>query len=261
MHSTPDQFLTSHRVFTRAELLAADPHRSVGTVDRTLTRWRAEGRIEPVKRGLYVRLEPGGGSLPDAALLAARMAPDAAAAWHTALEVHGCAQSLFERFTFVTWSKAKALAWQGRRFVPVRPRAALEEDGGEPWIEVHERDGQTLRVTSIERTIVDGLDRPQLAGGSEEIWRSLDEVPAIDPAALLAYVERLGSSKVAARVGYWLDTRREELALPAATLTALQEMLPQRPVFMDRRLGGRLDARWRVIVPGEFADPHAGIDA
>lgn len=258
---TPERFLTSHRVFTRAELLAADRRRTVATVDRTLTRWRADGRIEPVKRGLYVRLEPGGGSLPDFALLAARMAPDAAAAWHTALEVHGCAQSLFERFTFATWSNVKALSWRGRRFVPVRPRAALARGGGEPWIEVHERDGQTLRVTSIERTIVDVLDRPQLAGGIEEVWRSLDGVAAIDPAALLAYLERLGSPRVAARMGYYLDARREELAVPAATIEALQQMLPRQPVFMDRRLGGRLDARWRVIVPGEFSDPHEGVDA
>lgn len=258
---TPDQFLASHRVFTRTELLAADPRRSAATVDRTLTRWRAEGRIEPVKRGLYVRLEPGGGSLPDFALLAARMAPDAAAAWHTALEVHGCAQSLFERFTFVTWSNVKALTWRGRRFAPIRPSAALAEDSGEPWIEVHERDRQTLRVTSIERTIVDVLDRPQLAGGIEEVWRSLAAVPAIDPAALLAYLQRLSSAKLAARVGYYLDTRREELAVPGSTLEALQHMLPSQPVFMDRRLGGRLDTRWRVYVPGEFSGPHAGIDA
>lgn len=261
MQVTPEQFLASHRVFTRAELLAADPSRSAATVDRTLTRWRAEARIEPVKRGLYVRLERGGGPLPDFALLVARMASDAAAAWHTALEVHGCAQSLFERFTFVTWSNVKALTWRGRSIVPIRPRAALAEDGGEPWIEVNERDGQTLRVTSIERTIVDVLDRPHLAGGIEEVWRSLAGVPAIDPSALLAYLQRIGSARVAARVGYYLDAHREELAVPAVTLEALQQMLPSQPVFMDRRLGGRLDARWRVYVPREFSDPHERIDA
>ena len=257
----PDQFLASHRVFTRAEFVAANPRRSVATVDRTLTRWRAEGRVESLKRGLFVRLGPTNDSLPDLTLIAARMAPDAAAAWHTALEVHGSAQSLFERLTFVTWSTVKALSWRGRRFVPVRPRAALAKDGGEPWVELHERDGQTLRVTSIERTIVDVLDRPHLAGGIEEVWRSLDGVMAIDPAALLAYVERLDSPKVAARVGYYLDARREVLAVPVSTLEALQRMLPARPVFMDRRLGGRLDTRWRVFVPGEFSDLHAGVGA
>lgn len=30
---TPERFLASHRVFTRLELLAADPDRAVATVD------------------------------------------------------------------------------------------------------------------------------------------------------------------------------------------------------------------------------------
>jgi predicted transcriptional regulator of viral defense system len=243
------------------EFVSANPGRAVATVDRTLTRWHAEGRVEQVKRGLYVRLDRGGGLLPDFALVAARMAPDAAAAYHTALEVHGCAQSLVERFTFVTWSKVKPLVWRRRGILPVRPRRALEKDQGEPWIEVRERSGQTLRVTSIERTVVDVLDRPHLAGGIEEVWRSLDSVPAIDPVSLLEYVLRLEDPKIAARVGYYVDSRRDELAVPAVTLEALRVMLPSRPVFMDRRLGGSLDERWRVIVPDEFSDPHEDIEA
>jgi len=258
---TPERFLASHRVFTRRELLAADPDRTAETVDRTLTRWRAEGRIESVKRGLYVRVEGDGELLPDFAALAARMAPDAAAAYHTALEVHGCAQSVFERFSFVTWTRAKPVSYRGRRFVPVRPREALRSDRGEPWIEKREHAGTTLRVTNIERTMVDVLDRPDLSGGIEEVWRSLGSVPAVDPASLLGYVHRLGSARVAARVGYFLDSRCRDLAVPEATLRDLRAMAPNQPVFMDRRLGGTLHARWRVIVPKELAPSNREVDA
>ncbi|MBX3356342.1 MAG: hypothetical protein KF724_11670 [Phycisphaeraceae bacterium] len=257
---TPERFLSLHRVFTRHELIDSDPKRAVATVERTLTRWRAEGRIEPVKRGLYVRLDGAGDLLPDFALIAARLAPDAAAAYHTALEVFGCAQSAFERFSCVTWSRVKAVAFRGRRIVPVRPRAALRTDGGEPWIERREHDGLVLRVTSIERTIVDVLDRPDISGGIEEVWRSLRSVPAIDPVALLAYVHRLGSARVAARVGYYLDSRREELAVPESTLRSLREMAPLQPVFMERRLGGECEPRWRVIVPRELTEPSRGLN-
>lgn len=251
---SPDRFLAAHRLFTRAEMLAALGGRSAATMDRTLARWRQQGRIEPVKRGLFVRSGPGE-ALPDYAALAARMAPDAAAAYHTALEVHGCAQSLFERFSFVTWTRVKAVTYHGRDLVPVRPRVQLATDGGEAWIETHERDGLDLRVTSLERTTVDVLDRPDLAGGVEEVWRSLAGLPAIDPVALLDYVLVLKSARVAARVGFFLETRREELAIPASTLAALQDLLPPHPVHMERALGGRLNRRWRVIVPSELAGP------
>lgn len=155
----------------------------------------------------------------------------------------------------MTWTGVKAATYRGRDLVPVRPRTQLGADGGEGWIETHERDGLELRVTSLERTAVDVLDRPDLAGGVEEVWRSLAGLPAIDPVALLDYVLTLQSARVAARVGFFLESRREDLAVPASTLAALQDLLPQHLVHMERALGGRLNRRWRVIVPSELAGP------
>lgn len=162
----PELFLTTHRVFTSAELQAALAGRARATVDSCLSRWRQQGRITRVKRGVFVRQDGQGAendSLPDFVPLASRMAPDAAVAYHTALEIHGCAQSLFEHFTFVTWTGTKPTTYLGRRFGPVRPRARLRAaGGGERWTERAERAGTELHVTSLERTVADVLDRPAL---------------------------------------------------------------------------------------------------
>lgn len=252
----PEFFLTTHSVFTRAELQAALGGRVRATVDSHLSRWRRQGRIARVKRGVFVRLdgEDGGKcSPPDFVTLASRMAPDAAVAYHTALEVHGCAQSLFERFTFVTWTGTKATSYLGRRLVPVRPRARLRTaGGGEAWIEQAERGGVELRVTSLERTVADVLDRPALAGGVDEVWRSLAAVPAVDPEPLVEYVEVLGSRTLAARLGFYLDGRRDELALPSSVLDRLRTLIPRSPVYLDRSRPGRLVRAWALIVPHEL---------
>ena len=39
-----------------------------------------------------------------------------------------------------------------------------------------------VRVTAVERTLVDVLHRPELAGGIEEVLKSLDLVRYLDPA-------------------------------------------------------------------------------
>src|SRR3990172_4000590 len=112
----PEVFLATHSLFTREELAAVlrgragAPHRA---------RWRRQDRIVRVKRGVFVRHDaPGGpnGASPDFIALASRMAPDAAVAYHTALEAHGLAQSLFERLPFVTWTKTRPIRFRGRRF-------------------------------------------------------------------------------------------------------------------------------------------------
>lgn len=245
-----DLFLATHSVFTRDELAGAlrSRGRAEATIASHLARWTRQGRVTRVKRGLFVRA----GEPVDYPALASRMAPDAAVAYHTALEVHGYAQSVFERLTFVTCTGAKPTTFEGRRFVPVRPRAALRpHDRGDRWIEWVERAGVEIRVTDLERTVVDVLDRPDLAGGVEEVWRSLASVPALDPVSLDLYVTLLGGRTLAAKVGFFLESRREDLVVPTAVLERLQARVPRSPVFMDRRRKGRLVSRWALIVPQE----------
>jgi len=251
----PETFLATHSLFTRAELAAnlRIRNRAASTVDSHLARWHRQGRIARVKQGLFVRLDPVGeanGSALDFFAIASRMASDAAVAYHSALEVHGCAQSVFERLTFITWTKTKPVSFQGRQFVPVRPRAPLcAGDRGARWIEVVERSGLETRVTSLERRVVDVFDRPDLAGGVEEVWRSLFSVPALDPGLLEEYVTTLGTRSLAAKVGFFLESRREELVVPGALIERLRARAPRGPVYMDRRRKGRLVSRWGLVVP------------
>ncbi|MCP4643359.1 MAG: transcriptional regulator [bacterium] len=256
-----ESFLTTHSLFDRDEFAAVlhERGRSEATVAAHLARWTRQGRIARVKQGVYVRVDTPPRP-PDFVALASRMAPDAAVAYHTALEVHGYAQSLFERLTFVTATGAKPTTFQGRVFVPVRPRAPLlNADRGERWVERVERAGIEIRVTDLERTVLDALDRPALAGGLEEVWRSLAQVPALDPTSLQEYVGLLDSKTLAAKLGFFVESRREELAVPATLLAWLRTRVPASPVYMDRARRGRLVARWALIVPPELHEHPEGV--
>jgi predicted transcriptional regulator of viral defense system len=260
---TADSFLTTHSLFSRDEFAAVlrGLGRSEATVAAHLARWTRQGRIVRVKQGVFVRVDVPPRP-PDYVALASRMAPEAAVAYHTALEIHGYAQSLFERLTFVTWTGVKPTTFQGRVFVPVRPRAPLlHVDRGERWIERAERAGIEIRVTDLERTVVDVLDRPALAGGLEEVWRSLAQVPALDPGSLEEYVRLLDSKTLAAKVGFFVESRRDELAVPETLLAWLRSRIPASPVYMDRARRGRLVARWALIVPPEFHEQPEGMRA
>ena len=262
----PEAFLAGHAVFSREELalVLRRRGRADATVDSHLTRWRRQGRIARVKPGVFLRLAAATGPVPvpDFVAIASRMAPDAVLAYHTALEVHGVAQSAFERLTFLTWTKARPTSFQGRRFTPVRPRASLlAAEGGKAWIERADRGGTEILVTTIERTVADVLDRPDLAGGMDEVWRSLHAIPALDPKALEEYVVLLGSRTLAAKVGFFLESRRDELVIPQAALDRLRTRIPRAPVFMDRRRKGRLVARWALIVPQDLLERGDGAPA
>lgn len=253
---TPEAFLATHPLFTREELarvLRVRGSRSPGTVSSHLARWRRQHRVMKVKEGLYVRLDPRGDSAArgvDFLALASLLAPDGALAYHTALEAHGVAQSLFERLTFVTWTKTRRLRFQGREFVPVRPREALRRSGrANGWIESIDRSGGEVRVTSLERTVTDVLDRPDLAGGTDEVWRSVASVAALDLGELESYVRAIGNRTLAAKVGFFLERRAEDLAVPPTVLERLRKRAPRSPVYCDRRGRSRFASRWNLMVP------------
>lgn len=96
----PLDFFSANPVFTWEEFAGAlaDGRKALGrTVDSHLGLYLRAGRIGRVKRGVFFAAGPGEAaskSPVDFLLVASRLAPDAVLGYHTALEVHGYAQSV-----------------------------------------------------------------------------------------------------------------------------------------------------------------------
>jgi predicted transcriptional regulator of viral defense system len=251
------EFLATHPVFTHEEYLTAyrsRGDRSLRTADSLLTRHAGAGTLLRVRRGLYAALPAGATRdtfLVDPFLLATKLAPDATVAYHAALQFRGKAYSVWHRFAVLTRSHVRPLSFQGSEYVGVRPPRALAELpdlGGGVVTEPHA--GGSIRVTSFERTLVDVLDAPDLGGGWEEVWRSLEMVEYFDLAAVVAHALKRGSALTSARVGLFLEQHREALFVEEQHLKALREHAPRQPIYLDRkREAGRLVKTWNLVVP------------
>lgn len=256
-------FFRRHPVFTRRELadfLTKTGPRSNRAVESLLAYHTKTGHLVRVRRGLYAVIPPGAdpASFPvDPFLLAARMTDDATLAYHTALEFHGAAYAVHERFTYLARRVPRPLFFRGHELRGVRiPRALLARGAEDFGILRAERGGLELRVTSLERTLVDVLDRPDLAGGWEEIWRSLEAVEFFDLERVVEYTLLLGNATTAAKVGFFLDQHRDTLMVEEAHLAPLLRSRPTQPHYLERnrRSAGRLVAGWNLVVPPAVLD-------
>ncbi len=252
----PIDFFAAHPVFTREEFAGAltDGKKAVrGTVDSHLGAYLRAGRIGRVKRGVFFAVRSGDAvaSAPvDLLLVASRLAPDAVLGYHTALEAHGYAQSVYERLFFLTQHKVKATTFRGRVFVPVTPPRVLRRKRLSHTLVVEvERRGLPCRVMSLERTAVDALDRPDLTGGLEEAWRSLSAIPLLDLRAVLDYVRLRNLATLAAKVGLFLERHKDHFSVPSSLLDELRSLRPQAPHYLDRSSRGKLVGPWNLIVP------------
>jgi predicted transcriptional regulator of viral defense system len=249
-------FFGRRPVFTHAEFVQAHTAqgRSALTSNKLLAKHLAGGRIVRVQRGLYASVPAGVDPqrvLPDPYLIAGAAVSDAVLAYHTALAFHGKAYSLWRRFQFLTASRRRSFEFRGQEFVPVQaPRRVRElpDFGGGVVLRPHA--GGSVRVSTLERALVDVLDAPAQGGGWEEIWRSLEMVEFFDLAAVVDYSVKLGSAITAARVGFVLDRHRREWMVEEQHLEPLRRLAPDQPrYFGTRRESGRLVKGWNLIVP------------
>ncbi len=109
-------------------------------------------------------------------------------------------------------------------------------------------------MTNFERTLVDVLDRPELCGSWEEIWRSLESVEFFDLDQVIEYVGLLENATTASKVGFFLERHKETLMVDDAHLDSLRKLRPCRPHYMAR--GSRESCRWvkdwNLMIPVEI---------
>ena len=257
------EFFRTHPIFSGDELTEhLSSHGVVGsrTQEALLAYHQKAGRIVRIRRGLYAGIPSGADaeSYPiDLFLVASKLTPDSVLSHHTALEFHGKAYSVY---THITYSAARPLGplefrshvFRGTKF----PHALIRAGKVHAGVLTAELAGMNIRVASLERTLVDILDRPHLSGSWEEIWRSMESVEYFDLDKVLEYALLLGNATTGAKVGLFLEQHREALMVENRHIKALYDMRPKQPHYMERsrRKSGRLVPEWNLVVPREVLE-------
>jgi predicted transcriptional regulator of viral defense system len=160
----------------------------------------------------------------------------------SALEVHNM---LTRPVTSVTISTPRRLKSRAILKVPYRFVTAKSDDmwGYAPvWVSP----GEQVQVSNPERTILDGLARPDLCAGVSEVATGLlIRKDDLDWEKLADYARRLGSQAVAKRLGYLLELYSLGTQ---QVLVGLQELVGPSYALLDPLLpaGGRFLSRWRL---------------
>jgi len=131
---------------------------------------------------------------------------------------------------------------QGTEFRFVRCKAADIFGITEMWIDKNEK----VRVSDLERTLIDGLKQPNYCGGFSEVAKGFSiKHEMIDPQKLIDYALKLGVGAVNRRLGYIMELyqigSRIYWDFLRTTLTSTYQLLdPELPAE------GHHTAKWRL---------------
>ncbi|MDP2181523.1 MAG: type IV toxin-antitoxin system AbiEi family antitoxin, partial [Actinomycetota bacterium] len=209
-----------------------------------------------VMRGVYVsRMGRYSRQEPDPYLVAAAVSADAVMVYHSALELHGLAHSASRRVQFAATRTTPRFTYRDfefRRYDP--PKPLTPADSVQSTTLVRRPDG-VVRVTTRERTLVDCVNRTDLAGGLEEVYRSLAALPYVDASNVLAYLRELQSPTAVARTGWLLEQRAQEWYVSGDDLEEMRSMLGKGPYYLTRsNQAGTWVPSWRLYLPESTVD-------
>jgi hypothetical protein len=186
-------------------------------------------------------------------LLASRLAPDAIIAYDAALLLQRPwreepVETDVRRVCFLTESRVPRDVSDDITFAPVTPPAPLTHR----WrrlTEIRKRHGVAFTITTVERTIVDLLDRIELAPSVFELWEACAHARP-SPWRMVEHALALKSQVVAGRVGVFLSHLP---GTPPSLLAQLERRAPSSPSYFSRAEreddGQIFWPRWNMCVP------------
>jgi predicted transcriptional regulator of viral defense system len=213
------------------------------TAHSIIQSYKKKGLIQGVKRDLFVAmsLETKQPVLNRYAI-ASHIAVGAYITCHSAFEYYGFANQVYYEVYVASKARFRTFEYDGIIYRHVSPSF----DAG---VETHE-DG--VRVTDVERTVIDAINDFEKIGGLEELLRCLDLTPYMDYLKLMTYLTAYNKGFLYQKVGYILEHYKKSLQLPESFFTTCQSRTPKGKRYFYQKLQQEprtLDKNWKLYVP------------
>lgn len=214
-----------------------------------LSMWRRiasltkEKRIAKIKNGLYATLNPlTGHPFADQFVLGTAMFDDCYVAYHSALEFHGFGHQAYTEVQLMSDTRHTGFLHDGLSYRFYRSTI----DSG---VDTLHRTGP-VKVTSLERTVVDCLDRIDCAGGLEELFMCVGIIPYLSEGKLRVFLKEYDKKSLYQKAGFVLSITHGN-QLPKEFFEECLSHIPSRPLDLreNKKAKWKSDRKWKVLYP------------
>jgi predicted transcriptional regulator of viral defense system len=227
--------------FSREELTTlTGNYNTAGTL---IKNYLGKGYIRKVKRGLYVAVNLADGSpVASPYRIAGAVSDGAYVSHHAAFAYHGFANQVSYRIEVSSKKPFKPFDFEGNQFFSVQERIGsgiVTTSSG-------------VRVSDVERTVLDGICDVEKLISLEELVRCLQLVPLAREEKLLCYLEEYGKQVMYQRAGYILRHFQREWNLSEAFFDECASHIGKSVRYLTKSSGMVYDSTWRLMVPKDL---------
>ena len=220
------------------------------TARQILFRLKNKGFIRQVRRGLFAIVPAqmiGKDFSINRFLIASQLAQPYFISHHTALEIHGVAESYLNIAYISTNKISRPLEFQNISFKIINTKHMF-------GIEQVQRGTLVINVSNRERTVLDCIRNIKYAGGIEELAKSISAFSGLDYKKLLEYLDFFKEKSLFHRTGFILDSLKSELNVPRDFLDSIRVNLSKRTYYLHPGTKGVYKKEWNIIVPDNIEE-------
>ncbi len=207
-----------------------------------------KGAVERIKPGLFSRVPENiiqNKKLyhEDAIMIATMLCDPYYISHFTALVIHGLANRYSDTVYISSPIHQRDLDYHDNfiKFIGVNPERMF-------GIESRSYFNEEIKVSDLERTLLDIINRPLLSGGWIEVIDSIKNIDEIDEKRLIDHIRKFDNKKTARITGYFLENI-DNVELSEKIKNDIGSFSGTNKYYIDRSTGGSLDREWELIVP------------
>jgi predicted transcriptional regulator of viral defense system len=174
-----------------------------------LRRYKKQMLISQVRRNLYAVTDLATkATLPNKFEIASQVTTSSYIAYHAALEYYGLAHQIFYELYVSSKELFNNFDYEGISYSFCRSKSEIGV--------VNPVTDSLIRVTDLERTIIDCIDRIDLSGGLEELVQCFAIITYVNENKLLDYLNHFKKQVLYQKTGFILSYFKKEMKLSDA---------------------------------------------
>ena len=200
------------------------------------------GTIKKVKSGLYVLLNRNGFCEANKFEIGSKVTTDSYISYHSALEYYGVSNQVFNTVTICSNIRFRNFEFDDVEF---------EYQKSPINYGISKNSYSYIRVTALERTIIDCINKIDLAGGIEEIINAFELINKVDETELLKVLSMYDSVFLYQKAGYILEHFQETMGLSEGFFETCQKHLTNQIKYFLNEQGREVkyNPKWRLMAP------------
>lgn len=214
------------------------------TAYSAINRYIKKGYVLKVRKNIYSPVDLSTGlMLASKYQIACALREDAYLSHHTALEYHGLSNQVFNEVYVSSESRFNHFEFQGVKYKYLAPKI---NEGV-----VRAVNTETIRLTDIERTIIDSIYQMNKITGYEELSNAIEAAHHLNEEKLLDYLKAYNIQSLYQKSGYILEKYQDQFNLSTHFFNTCKAKLKQGVVYLVDGSEGdsKYNKTWRVMEP------------